>query len=81
MDFIDLLQWPAMFATVLAAWLIASQNRRRRTLGFCCFILSNLLWAIWGWYASAWALIVLQVCLAALNLRGVKKNHPTQAQG
>ena len=38
--------------------------------------MSNLLWCIWGWYAGAWALIVLQVCLAALNIRGVKKNHP-----
>ncbi|MET1079489.1 MAG: hypothetical protein ABWY06_15865 [Pseudomonas sp.] len=81
MDFIDLLQWPAMFATVLAAWLIASQNLRRRTLGFWCFILSNLLWAIWGWHVSAWALIVLQICLAVLNMRGVRKNQPAQAQG
>ena len=76
MDFIDWLQWPAMLATVVAAWLIASLNGRRRIIGFWCFILSNLLWAVWGWHAGAWALIVLQVCLAVLNMRGVKKNHP-----
>ena len=76
MDLIDLLQWPAMLATVTAAWLIGSLNLRRRTVGFWCFLLSNLLWVIWGWHTSAWALIVLQVCLAGLNIRGVKKNAP-----
>lgn len=79
MDLIDLLQWPAMLATVVAAWLIASLNLRRRMVGFWCFILSNLLWTIWGWHTSAWALIVLQVCLAFLNIRGVRKNDPEQA--
>jgi hypothetical protein len=52
--FLDLLQWPAMLATVIAAWLIGSLNKRRRTWGFWCFLLSNVLWVIWGWYASAW---------------------------
>lgn len=72
--FIDLLQWPAMAITVLAAWLIASLSPQRRTVGFWCFLLSNLLWVIWGWHAEAWALITLQVCLALMNIRGVKKN-------
>lgn len=74
MDWIDWLQWPAMLATVLAAWLIASQRPHRRWVGFCCFISSNLLWAVWGWHTQAWALIVLQVCLFAMNLRGLHKN-------
>ncbi|MBU3058631.1 hypothetical protein [Pseudomonas indica] len=78
--FLDLLQWPAMLATVIAAWLIGSLNKRRRTWGFWCFLLSNVLWVIWGWYASAWALIALQVCLAVLNIRGVKKNDPDQTR-
>lgn len=78
--FLDLLQWPAMLATVIAAWLIGSLNKRRRTWGFWCFLLSNVLWVIWGWYASAWALIALQVCLAVLNIRGVRKNDPDQAR-
>lgn len=81
LDWIDLLQWPAMVVTVLAAWLIGSLKPRRRTVGFCCFLLSNLLWVIWGWHAEAWALIALQVCLALMNIRGVKKNdQPAQAQ-
>ena len=76
--FIDLLQWPAMAVTVIAAWLIGSLRPGRRFVGFCCFLLSNLLWVIWGWHAEAWALIVLQVCLAAMNIRGVKKNDDPQ---
>lgn len=74
--FIDLLQWPAMLATLVAAWLVASQHRRARVWGFGWFVLSNLLWVVWGWSTHAWALIVLQVSLFALNLRGLRKNEP-----
>ncbi len=74
--FIDLLQWPAMLATLVAAWLVASQHRRARVWGFGWFVLSNLLWVAWGWSTHAWALIVLQVGLFALNLRGLRKNEP-----
>ncbi len=41
--------------------------------GFWIFLLSNALWIAWGIHDKAWALITLQVCLAALNVRGVKK--------
>jgi len=76
MAWIDALQWPAMFVTVLAAWLVASQSRRRRTAGFWIFLLSNALWIAWGWHDGAHALIALQVALAALNIRGAWKNDP-----
>lgn len=80
MDFLDLVQWPAMVATVIAAWLVASQSKRRRNWGFWWFLASNVLWAAWGWHASAYALIVLQVCLAALNIRGARKTEPEPSQ-
>jgi hypothetical protein len=48
MDYLDLLQWPAMLVTVIAAWLIASQAKRSREFGFWCFLLSNVLWIIWA---------------------------------
>jgi hypothetical protein len=35
-----------------------------------------VLWVAWGWHAAAYALIVLQVALAALNIRGAYKNDP-----
>jgi hypothetical protein len=76
MDYLDLLQWPAMVVTALAAWLIASQAKRRRQMGFWCFLVSNALWITWGWHDGAYALIVLQVALAALNVRGAYKNEP-----
>jgi hypothetical protein len=76
MDYYDLLQWPAMAVTVFAAWLIASQSKRRRVIGFWTFLASNVLWIAWGWHDGAYALIVLQVCLALLNMRGVFKNDP-----
>lgn len=76
MDWIDGLQWPAMLVTLVASWLVASQSRRRRLLGFCSFLLSNALWIAWGWHDRAHALIVLQLGLAALNIRGAFKNDP-----
>ena len=72
---LDAVQWPAMIATLVAAWLVASQSKSRRNWGFWWFIASNLLWAVWGWHAQAYALIVLQIGLLALNVRGAKKTE------
>ncbi|SIT02259.1 hypothetical protein [Achromobacter sp. MFA1 R4] len=71
----DFLQWPAMAASLGAAWLVASRSARRRTAGFWVFLLSNVLWVAWGLHDGAWALIALQLGLAALNVRGVLKNE------
>lgn len=72
---IDLIQWPAMVVTVIAAWMVGSQRKFKRNWGFWLFLLSNVLWILWGWGDRAWALIVLQFCLAFLNIRGALKNR------
>ena len=81
MDYFDLIQWPAMLITVIAAWLIASQAKRRREFGFWCFLLSNVLWIVWAWHDRAYALVALQVALAGLNVRGAYKNEPHPSAG
>lgn len=63
-----------MVITVFAAWLVASKSERRREAGFWTFLLSNVLWVLWGVQAEAWALVTLQLALAALNIRGALKN-------
>ena len=78
-DWMDALQWPAMAVTVLAAWLVASQRKLKRNWGFWIFLISNVLWILWGIHDSAYALILLQVCLALLNIRGAMKNSDAQA--
>jgi len=75
-DYLDLIQWPAMVVTVLAAWLVASDTESRRGKGFWVFLLSNVLWVIWGLHDDAYALVTLQVALALMNFRGVYKNDP-----
>jgi hypothetical protein len=75
-DVLHQLQWPAMMVTVVAAWLTASQAKRKREYGFWLFLVSNVLWVVWGWHDGAYALIALQVALAILNFRGVYKNEP-----
>ena len=74
-DLIELLQWPAMGASLLAAWLVGSRSAQRRLWGFIVFLVSNVMWVIWGWHDDAWALIVLNCCLAATNVRGIIKNE------
>ena len=76
MHLLDLLQWPAMAITVWASWLVASSRKSRRELGFWVFLLSNALWLAWGLYANAYALMALQICLAGMNIRGVRKAAP-----
>lgn len=72
-DIIGLLQWPAMVVTVGASWLVASSHPKRRNLGFWLFLVSNALWMVWGWSTQAWALVLLQLALAAMNIRGASK--------
>ena len=59
---------------------VASLSKRRRSIGFWIFLLSNALWIIWGWHDGAHALIGLQVFLALLNIRGAYKNDPEAAK-
>lgn len=79
MDFsgqwLNAMQWPAMLATVLAAWLVGSDQEGRRSAGFWVFLASNALWVVWGLHDGAMALIALQVALAGLNIRGVFKTE------
>ncbi|HWD34962.1 MAG TPA: hypothetical protein VG840_02295 [Casimicrobiaceae bacterium] len=72
---LDWVQWPAMIATLASTWLVGSKRRSLRTIGFYTFLVSNVLWIVWGMHASAYALIALQVGLAILNLRGAFKNE------
>ena len=76
-EFIDFLQWPAMAISLYAAFMIGSKKSGKRIFGFWAFILSNVLWIIWGVHDEAWALIALQVALMAMNIRGIFKNEST----
>jgi len=67
------LQWPAMATALIGTGLITSNRRWKRNVGFGLALLSNILWGWWGVYEAAWALIAMQVGIAALNLRGFLK--------
>lgn len=74
-DYLNLLQWPAMLVTAIASYWVASSREQKRGRGFWAFLVSNVLWVVWGWHTDAYALVALQFCLAAMNIRGVKKNE------
>jgi hypothetical protein len=74
-ELLDALQWPALAVTVAATWLMASRAKPTRNVAFWLFLAGNALWMIWGWHDHAIALVVMQLCLAALNIRGVRKTE------
>ncbi|MEJ7687744.1 MAG: hypothetical protein WKG52_12560 [Variovorax sp.] len=73
MEWLDALQWPAMAFTIGAAWLVSSDSEYRRKLGFWLYLVSNVAWVTWGLHTQAYALIMLQFALAAMNIRGARK--------
>jgi len=78
MNLLDLAQWPAMLITITAAWFVASTQSRRRRIGFWLYLVSNVLWVVWGVHTHAYALIMLQIALAAMNIRGERKSASVQ---
>ena len=75
MDYMSLLQWPAMVINILAVWLLTFPSKGTRHAGFLLSLFSNTLWIAWGWHTQAFAVIALQIALAALNMRGVNKTE------
>ena len=73
-EILNFLQWPAMVTTLLSAWLVSTQSKQKRGLGFWIFIVSNILWVFWGWHDGAYALITMQIGLLLLNIRGAFMN-------
>lgn len=75
MSWLYYLQWPALVVTVIASWMVSVTRRNEREAGFWLFLLSNILWAMWGIFADAYALILLQVCLSIPNIHGIIENR------
>ena len=63
-----------MIVTITAAWFVASSHKHRRQIGFYLYLVSNVLWVVWAVHAHAYALIILQLCLAVMNIRGEQRN-------
>lgn len=76
-DWLEAMQWPAMVATIIATWFVGSRSVARRRAGFWIFLVSNILWIAWGWQGDAYALMLLQVALVAMNVRGMRKADKT----
>jgi hypothetical protein len=77
MSALDAVQWPAMVVTLVAAWRVASKRPQRRRWGFWVFVVSNVLWILWGWHVGSYAPIVLQIGLFCINVRGMQENPET----
>jgi len=62
-----------MAITVLAAWFMGSGRAKRRVIAFCCFTAGNVMWVVWGKSHDAYGLIILEIIMAMMNMRGLKK--------
>ena len=80
-EWLDIVQWPAMVASLGAAWLMGSNAKQRRNVGFWVYLASNALWVAWGLHTHAWALIALQAGLAGMNVRGLFKTQDPATDG
>ena len=69
-----------MIIMVTATWMVASQSKRRRAIAFWAYLTANALWVAWGLHDGAYALVISQFLLAALNIRGVRKNEKPQSR-
>jgi len=76
MNMLDLLQWPAMAVTVFGSWYVASRRKHRRNWGYWLFLVSNVLWIAWGLHVRAYALVMLQLFLMGMNVRGLSNTEP-----
>lgn len=79
-DWLDYVQWPAMAVTIAATYLVGSKGATQHKIGFWLFLLSNVLWIAWGLYAAAWALLLLQVALGMMNVRGAKESKEVEQE-
>jgi hypothetical protein len=78
MDYLDLLQWPAGAMTIGGAWMIGSLRRHLRNIGFGVSFASNFVWIVWAWHVHAPAVVLLQIGLAAMNVRGMREIEQAQ---
>ncbi len=79
LSLLQFVQWPAMIVTLLAAWLMTFRNASRRLWAFRLFVLSNVLWIVWGVFSQAYSLVFLQLGLFLINLKGVEKLEVSKA--
>jgi hypothetical protein len=69
------LEWGATLIALVGAWLTASTKQRSRKIGFCAFLISNTLWAIWGSMSGVWGLVTMQVLFLGASIRGIISNR------
>lgn len=64
-----------MAASIPAAFLVGSSEKKRCNVGFWVFLVSNFPWLTWAIPENGWALATLQVALGAMNVRGMLKTE------
>jgi hypothetical protein len=73
----DWLQWTATALALVGAWLTGDHLPFHRVIGFVLYILSDVLWIIWGVKNKKplpWGFITMYSVFTFLSARGVWNN-------
>lgn len=64
----EILAWFTTIVNLVAIWFVSSRDLRGLWIG----LLSNLLWALYGYFTTQWSFVLLNVIIAVINLRGIR---------
>lgn len=64
------LEWVAALLTIWGAWLLSSGSTRA-AWGWAFFLAANALWFAFGWLTAHHGLMLQQVVLSVISVRGI----------
>ena len=75
MNILFLSQYPALLTGILGAILVAGNSSRKRYWGFAIWIISDILWALFGISSNAPGLIIMQFIFIFTSTMGMRNNR------
>ena len=67
----SIIEWSAAAVALLGAWLLGYRPSVLRLAGWVCFLISNVLWGLWGLSVGAVPLVIMQGFFLITSVRGI----------
>ena len=71
---LQVVEWIAVTLAFAGAGLVTSLGRRKRMVGFVCYLAANALWIGWAMYMGVFSQITMYAGFSALAIIGVWRN-------
>ncbi len=69
------LSWIAMCIALFGSLCVGSDKAFDRFIGFCAFMVSNVLWMIFAFATQSWPLFIMNMAFTVTSLRGLYDNR------